>query len=180
MHANVVVGLLLIALVAQAALSLRLMRLRSRVERVEAKELELMRSIAAVEGWAGQEIGGLAGAVTVREAALPLAIKPGPNAEAEAEAEAESKQDLEEQRATLATPAPVEVLQRLHEGDNEPDEDNEATTVFDSEALCHALRSTPWLGPASEEEQPARAERSAMFVKAFQHPPEKEGTPWPP
>ncbi|MFS8071192.1 MAG: hypothetical protein ACMG6S_32895 [Byssovorax sp.] len=142
---------------AHAALSLRLMRLGARVGRVEAKELELLRSIAAV-----QEIGALRGAVTVREIAVSQSFKPEPKAE----------EDPEEQRATLATAAPTH--------DAEPGEDNEVTTVFDSEALCHALRSTPWLGVDPEEEEPARQERSAMLVTAFHHPPEKEGTPWPP
>ena len=157
MHANIVIGLLLVAVFAHAALSLRLMRLGARMGRVEAKELELLRTIAAV-----QEIGALRGAVTVREIAVPQSFKP----------ELEAEEDPEEQRATLATAAPTH--------DAEPGEDNEVTTVFDSEALCHALQSTPWLGPGSEAAEPARQERSAMFVTAFHHPPEKEGTPWPP
>ena len=156
MHANIVIGLLLVAVFAHAALSLRLMRLGARMGRVEAKELELLRTIAAV-----QEIGALRGAVTVREIAVPQSFKPEPKAE----------EDPEEQRATLATAAPTH--------DAEPGEDNEVTTVFDSEALCHALQSTPWLGADPEEEEPARHERSAMFITAFHHPPEKEGTPWP-
>lgn len=156
MHANIVIGLLLVAVFAHAALSLRLMRLGTRMGRVEAKELELLRTIAAV-----QEIGALRGAVTVREIAVPQSFKPEPKAE----------EDPEEQRATLATAAPTH--------DAEPGEDNEVTTVFDSEALCHALQSTPWLGADPEEEEPARHERSAMFITAFHHPPEKEGTPWP-
>ena len=157
MHANIVIGLLLVAVFAHAALSLRLMRLGARMGRVEAKELELLRTIAAV-----QEIGALRGAVTVREIAVPQSFKP----------ELEAEEDPEEQRATLATAAPTH--------DAEPGEDNEVTTVFDSEALCHALQSTPWLGADPEEEEPARHKRSAMFVTAFHHPPEKEGTPWPP
>lgn len=156
MHANIVIGLLLVAVFAHAALSLRLMRLGARMGRVEAKELELLRTIAAV-----QEIGALRGAVTVREIAVPQSFKPEPKAE----------EDPEEQRATLATAAPTH--------DAEPGEDNEVTTVFDSEALCHALQSTPWLGADPEEEEPARHKRSAMFITAFHHPPEKEGTPWP-
>ena len=156
MHANIVIGLLLVAVFAHAALSLRLMRLGARMGRVEAKELELLRTIAAV-----QEIGALRGAVTVREIAVPQSFKPEPKAE----------EDPEEQRATLATAAPTH--------DAEPGEDNEVTTVFDSEALCHALQSTPWLGADPEEEEPARHKRSAMLVTAFHHPPKKEGTPWP-
>ena len=158
MHANIVIGLLLVAVFAHAALSLRLMRLGARMGRVEAKELELLRTIAAV-----QEIGALRGAVTVREIAVPQSHK--------GEIEPKAEEDPEEQRATLATAAPTH--------DAEPGEDNEVTTVFDSEALCHALRSTPWLGPESEAAEPARHKRSAMFITAFHHPPEKEGTPWP-
>ena len=63
MHANIVIGLLLVAVFSHAALSLRLMRLGTRVGRVEAKELELLRTIAAA-----QEIGALRGAVTVKPA----------------------------------------------------------------------------------------------------------------
>ena len=174
MHANIVVGLLLVALVAQAALSMRLVRLRARMARLEGKELELFRSILAVRRWVATEIGALQGAVTVREPSLPLPVK------REAKPEAEAEQDPEEQRATIETPVPIEVLQGLQDGEEKAGEDNDATTVFDPEALRHALRPPPLLCAEEEEEEkePLGQERSGMVVTAF-HSPEKEGTPWP-
>ena len=173
MQANIVVGLLMVALFAQAVLSLRLQRLRGRVEIAESKGRELARSVSSVRAWAVQEIEAMQdqaaqGQVTLREpmGGAPPGLTPPP---VPAPTLAPPP-DPEEQRTTLVTPAPKEVPQTLLQESGEAG-DEEATTVFDPEALRHALRPPPQLGP--DEETP-HGERPT-FVTMFP-PPEKEGS----
>lgn len=152
-HANVVVGLLMLTLVAQAALSLRLVRLRARMARLEGRESELFHSLTEVRGWAVQETPG------GREEVLHFRG--------------------EDSAAAVRTRREKELAPDVEKvAEAEGADDDAATTVFDA-ALLHAelQRSSQLRGEEEEEEveRTPEGECEVTLVTAVEHG-EKEGT----
>lgn len=150
MHANVVIGLLMLTLVAQAALSLRLVRLRARVGRLEGKEIELFQSITEVRGWAGQEARAVQGEI------LPARVD-----DSAASAHTRREKEL----------APV--LEKLADAEVA---DEDATTMFDPGLLRAELHRSSRLSAEEEQDKTTpQGECDVTLVTVVQHR-EKEGS----
>lgn len=192
-----IVVVLLLLLVAQATLTTRVARIRSRVGRLEREHGELSRTVAAVQGWAEQQLRAVRSEFTVARvndsatrvlerraekrvvSAAPLSV-----------AESEEELELEENRDTIATPPTALSVPKPD------DEEGEATTFFTPDPPLYAPRSAlmrppaplahpdligsedaaeeaahPHVGP--DETTPPRQDRAAMFVAAY--PVSEEG-----
>jgi hypothetical protein len=150
-----------------AGLSREVLRLRARGHRTSRDVAELSRTVGTVQGWAAQELQALRSELAAR---VP-------------------EDDAEEQRDTVAMPAPTTPTAPL--GD-----DDDATSVFDREPPLYALRFPTMRSPAlreplahpdligcediadeadpthlgPDERTPPRRGRSAVLVPAFRGP----------
>lgn len=150
MQANVIVGLLMVMLFAQAALSLRLMHLHARMARLEGKELELFRSITEVRRWAAQKTRAFRGEVTLA--------------------------GVDDSATSIRACREKELAPVLEKPANAEEADDAETTFFNPELLRAELHQPARLSSEEEEETPPQGEREVTLVTVFQHP-EKEGSP---
>jgi hypothetical protein len=187
-----IVVVLLLLLVAHATLTTRVARIRSRVGRLEREHGELSRTVAAVQGWAEQQLRAVRSEFTVArvnasaERVLERRAEKRVASAAPLSA-AESEEDPEENRDTIATPPTALSMPKPD------DEEGEATTFFTPDPPLYALRSAlmrppaplahpgsedaaedaahPHLGP--DEATPPRQGRTAILVAAY--PVSEEG-----
>ena len=192
-QAIVVILLLLLLLLLLAAQAVWIAHIRCWVRRLEREKGELSRTIATVQGWTEQQFRAVRGELTisrVNDSAAEVMPQRAEKRLAFAVSSPEPNDDLEEQRDTVATPAPVTPAPMPS------DEDGEATTFFKPDPPMYAARSTlmrppallappdligsediadeaafPNLGP--EENTPPRHGRAAIHVPVF-HAPEEE------
>lgn len=184
-----------------AALSREVMRLRARGQRRDRDVMELSRTVATVQGWAAQEFRALRSEFTVarvNDSAVEVMARRAEAREARAPSAASVAQlpaledDPDEQRDTVAMPAP-ETLTAPHDDD---DDDEDATSLFDREPPIYAARfltlRSPALRPhlahpdligcediadeadraylAPDETTPPRRGRAALLVPTFRGP----------
>ena len=152
MHANVVIGLLMLTLVAQAAHVLRMARFRARLTRLEGKELELFQSITEVRGWVRQE--ARSGQGEVRCSRVP---------DSAASARTRREKEL----------API--LEKLAEAEVAAGDDA-ATTVFDSVRFQAELHRTSRRGAEEERDETTPVGECEVTLVTVVEPGEKEET----
>jgi hypothetical protein len=180
-----------------AALSREIMRLRARGQRLDRDVVELSRTLAAVQGWAAQELRAVRGELNVarvNDSAAEVMARRAEAREARAASTASTAQlpelddDPDEQRDTVAMPAPGTPTA--------PPGDEDATSVFDRPPPLYAARHLtmrppapreplahpdligcediedeadhPYLAP--DETTPPRRGRAALLVPAFRGP----------
>ncbi|MFS8069065.1 MAG: hypothetical protein ACMG6S_22120 [Byssovorax sp.] len=154
MHANVVIGLLMLTLVLQAAHVLRMARFRARLRRLEGKEFELFQSLTEVRGWVRQETRSGQGEIRcsrVLDSAAPVRTR--------------RQKEL----------APV--LEKLADAEV-AEGDDAATTVFDSVRFQAELHGTSRRGAEEERERDETTPQGACEVTLVTvvGPGEKEET----
>ena len=176
------------------ALSREIMRLRARGRRIDRDVVELSRTLATVQGWTAQELRTVRGELNVarvNDSAAEVMARRAEAREAGAASTAqppELEDDPEEQRDTVAMPAP--------ETPDAPPDDEDATSIFDREPPLYAARHRtmrppapleplahpdligcediddeadhPYLAP--DETTPPRRGRAALLVPAFRGP----------
>ncbi len=181
---------------AHVTLTTRVARIRSRVGRLEREHGELSRTVAAVQGWAEQQLRAVRSEFTVARVndsatrVLELRAQKRVDSAAPLAAAESEEEELEENRDTIATPATVLSVPKPS------DEDGEETTFFTPDPPLYASRSAlmrppaplaypdligsedaaeeaahPHLGP--DETTPPRHGRAAMLVAAY--PASEEG-----
>ena len=184
----VLILLFLLALAAQAMLSTRIANIFFRVDRLERKHGELSHSLVAVHGWAEREFGAVRSEfVGAQVSAADLTPTPTLTPSPTPSPSPTLKEDPEDQRDTLTTPAP-----------KPGDEDGDETTFFAASPPVYARRSGlirppaplahadligsediadeaayPRLGP--DEKTPPRHGRVAKLATATQAQDPKEG-----
>ena len=178
------------ALALFAVLSREVTRLQARGRRLDRDVVALSRTVATVQAWAAQELRALRSEFTVARvndsAAEVMARRAEARAEADAAARApELEDDLDEQRDTVAMPAPG--------ASAEAPGDDDATSVFDRDPPLYAARFATMRPPApladpdligcedvadevaraplgADEATPPRRGRAAVLVPAFRGP----------
>ncbi len=177
-----------------AALSREIMRLRARGRRIDRDVVELSRTLATVQGWTAQELRTVRGELNVarvNDSAAEVMARRAEAREARAASTAqhpELEDDPEEQRDTVAMPAPGTPTA--------PPDDEDATSIFDREPPLYSSRHLtmrppapreplahpdligcediddepdhPYLAP--DETTPPRRGRAALLVPAFRGP----------
>jgi len=171
-----------------AGLSREVLQLRARGRRIDRDVMELSRTVGAVQGWAAQELRALRSEFTVarvNDSAVEVMARRAEARAASAAPAAELEDDLEEQRDTVAMPAPG--------APTATPGDEDATSVFDRDPPMYAARfltmrppaplahpdligcediadevDRSYLGP--DETTPPRRGRSALLVPAFRGP----------
>jgi hypothetical protein len=136
----------LVALGALFALAVQIARLRTRVLGHERAGAELSRTVAAVQGWAAQELRALRSEFTVTRVDASAARVTEQRAQkrvATAETTPELEDSPEDPRDTVAMAAP--------ETPTAPPDDEEATTVFDRDPPRYAARFRTLRSPAPRE-----------------------------
>ncbi len=180
-----------------AALSREVMRLRARGQRRDRDIVELSRTVATVQGWAAQEFRALRSEFTVarvNDSAVEVMARRLEAREARAPSAAsvaqfpELEDDPDEQRDTVAMPAPETLTAPL--------DDEDATSLFDREPPIYAARFLTLRSPAPrpplahpdligcediadeadrafltpDETTPPRRGRAALLVPTFRGP----------
>ena len=171
MHATtVVVGLPMVMLFAQAALSLRLQRLRVQIARLEGRELDLFRFIIDVRKATEKETRAIREEFSLARVNDSIASIRKRRAQKRVTTGLAAQLTVEpgEQRSSVEASASTAILEKPTSQDVT---DDEKTTLFTSELLRGALHQPQVL---SQQEEATTQEGEANLVTVFEYS-EKEG-----